>query len=165
MQSPATDPTVRCFVRGEDTRKTGRRRRFETAVILGNTQELPLEEDDPYDSVYSLPAELHKAGVKFAFGTFDVQFARDLPYQPASAVPFGLPYEEALKSVTINAAEIWGVAGKLGSIEPGKLADLVLTDGDLLEVRTQVKRMWIAGREVDLSSRHIKLYEKYSARQ
>jgi imidazolonepropionase-like amidohydrolase len=86
-------------------------------VILGKTQELPLEQDDPYDAVYMLPVELHKAGVKFAFGHFDVQLAPNLPYQPASSVAFGLPREQALRAVTINAAEIWGVADRPGSIE------------------------------------------------
>lgn len=133
-------------------------------VILGPTQELPLEEDDPYDAEYSLPGELYKAGVKFAFGSFGNQFSRNLPYQAASAVPFGLPADEALKSVTLYAAEIWGVEDRIGSIDKGKWADLMLTDGDPLEVKTQVKRLFIQGKEVDLESRHTKLYKKYLAR-
>ena len=133
-------------------------------VILGETLELPLEEDDPYDAAYTLPAELHKAGVQFAFGTFSVQFARNLPFQAGNAVGFGLPYEEALKAVTINAAKIWGVADRVGSIEKGKWADLILTDGDPLEGRTQVKQMWIQGRPVSLETRHTKLYDQYNKR-
>jgi imidazolonepropionase-like amidohydrolase len=108
-----------------------------------------------------LPSELHKAGIKFAFGTFNVQFARNLLYQAATAVAFGLPYEEALKAVTLNAAEIWGVAHELGSIEEGKSADLILTDGDPLETRTRIKRMFIRGQAVDLTNRHTRLYDKY----
>lgn len=133
-------------------------------VIVGPTMELPLDEDDPYDKAYTLPAELHKAGVKFAFGSFSTSFARNLPYQAAMAVAFGLPYQEALKALTIYPAEIWGVADLLGSIEKGKLADLIVTDGDPLETRTQVKQVFIRGREVDLSNKHLRLYEKYSAR-
>ena len=133
-------------------------------VILGNTLALPLEEDDPYDGAATLPGELHKAGVKFAFGTFDVQFARNLPYQVANAVAFGLPYDVGLKSITQTAAEIWGVAGEIGSIEKGKLADLIVTDGDPLETRTQIKQMFIKGRPVDLSNKHLRLYEKYMSR-
>jgi imidazolonepropionase-like amidohydrolase len=133
-------------------------------VIAPPTQELPLEEDDGYDLPFTLPAELHRAGIKFAFGSFNVQFARNLPYQAATAVAFGLPYEEALKAVTLNAAEIWGVAADLGSIEKGKLADLILTDGDPLEIRTQIKHMFVRGIPVDLSNRHNRLYEKYMAR-
>ena len=74
---------------------------------------------------------------------------------------FGLPLEEALKAVTINAAKIWGVDDRIGSIEKGKWADLILTDGDPLEGRSQVKQMWIRGKPVSLESRHTKLYQKY----
>ncbi len=134
------------------------------ALILGPTLELPGEEDDPYDKPFTMPGELHKAGVKFAFGSFGNQFARNLPYQVATAVAYGLPYEEGLKSVTLNAAEIWGVADKVGSIEKGKLADLIVTDGDPFEARAQVKYSFIAGRQVDLNNKHKRLYEKYLAR-
>ena len=133
-------------------------------VILGPTQELPLEEDDPYDEAFTVPVEVHKAGVKFAFGSFGNQFSRNLPYQAATAVAFGLPYEEALKSVTLYPAQIWGVEDRMGSIEKGKWADIIVTDGDPLEVKTNVKRMFIQGREVDLESKHTKLYKKYLAR-
>ena len=101
-----------------------------------------------YDESFTLPAEAYKAGVKFAFGTFNNEFVRNLPYQAATAVAFGLPYEEALKAVTINAAEIWGVADKVGSVEKGKVADLMVTDGDPLEIQTQVKHLYIKGKEV-----------------
>ncbi|MCS7025268.1 MAG: amidohydrolase family protein [Bryobacteraceae bacterium] len=134
------------------------------AVILGPTQALPLEEDDAYDEVYSLPGVLYQAGIKFAFGSFGNQFARNLPYQAASAVAFGLPYEEALKSVTLYPAQIWGVDSMMGSLEKGKWANLILTDGDPLEVKTQVKRMFIQGREVELESKHTRLYQRYSGR-
>jgi imidazolonepropionase-like amidohydrolase len=133
-------------------------------VILGPTLRLPLEEDEPYDLPATIPSLLHKAGVKFAFGSFGNQFARNLPYQAANAVAYGLPYEEALKAVTLRAAEIWGVAAELGSIEKGKLADLIVTAGDPLETKTQVKYSFIGGRQVDLSSKHLRLYEKYRAR-
>ena len=83
----------------------------------------------PYDGAFTQPAEAYKAGVKFAFGTFNNEFVRNLPYQAATAVAFGLPYEEALKAVTINAAQIWGHADELGSVEKGKVADLMVTDG------------------------------------
>ncbi len=133
-------------------------------VILGKVLALPQNEDDPYDAPYTLPAEAYKAGVKFAFGSFDNQFARNLPYQAATAAAFGLPYEEALKAVTINAAQIWGVADQVGSIERGKWADLLITNGDPLETQTEIRHMYIKGQEVDLSSRHTKLYEKYLKR-
>ena len=130
-------------------------------VILGPTLELPLEEDDPYDRMFTQPAELVKAGVKIAFGSFDTSFSRNLPYQAAAAVAFGLPYAEALKSVTLNPAQIWGVADKIGSIEEGKWADLMITDGDPLEARTDVKQVFIKGRSLDLDNKHKQLYRKY----
>lgn len=134
-------------------------------VILGPTLSLPAEEDDPYDKPYTVPAELYKAGVKFAFGSFSASFARNLPYQAANAVAYGLPYNEALKAVTLNAAEIWGVADQVGSIDKGKWADLIVTDGDPLETRTQVKQAFIRGKPVDLENKHHRLYEIYSKRQ
>jgi imidazolonepropionase-like amidohydrolase len=130
-------------------------------VILGPTLDLPLTEDDPYDSAFTLPSDLYKAGIKFAFGTFENEFVRDLPYSAAVAVNFGLPYDEALKAITINPAEIWGVASEVGSIEPGKSADLMITTGDPLETPTQVKHLFIKGKEVDLTNKQTRLYEKY----
>jgi imidazolonepropionase-like amidohydrolase len=134
------------------------------AVILPETLALPLDEDDPYDAIYSLPAELHRAGILFAFATFDSSAVRNLPYQAAASVPFGLEREDALKAVTINAAKIWGVDDRIGSVEKGKWADLVLADGDLLETKTQIKMMWIRGKAVDLETRHTKLSDRYMAR-
>ena len=133
-------------------------------VIAPPTLELPMDEDDSYDAAFTLPSELYKAGIKFAFGSFNVQFARNLPYQAATAVAYGLPYAEALKAVTLNAAEIWGVQNELGSIDKGKSADLILTDGDPLETKTQIKHMFIRGREVDLTNKHTRLYDKYIKR-
>jgi imidazolonepropionase-like amidohydrolase len=133
-------------------------------VILGPTLALPLEEDSAYDSQSTLPNELYKAGVKFAFATFSTELTRNLPYQAANAVAFGLPYTEALKAVTINAAEIWGVGDRIGSIDEGKWADLVITDGDPLEARTQIKQLFIKGRPVDLDNKQKRLYERYLAR-
>ncbi len=134
-------------------------------VILGRVLALPDTEDSPYDEAFTLPAEAYRAGLKFAFGTFNNQFVRNLPYQAATAVAFGLPYEEALKAVTINPAQIWGVADRIGSLEKGKVADLVVTDGDLLEIQTHVKHLFIKGKEVALVDRQTRLYEKYMARQ
>jgi imidazolonepropionase-like amidohydrolase len=134
-------------------------------VVLGKTFQLPLRDDDPYDAPYTLPSEFYKAGVQICFGTFDVEFARNLPFEAAQAAAFGLPQEEALRAVTINSAQILGVGDRLGSIEKGKVADLILTDGDPLETRTSVKRMFIAGREVSLESRHTREYERWMKRE
>ena len=134
-------------------------------VILGKVLALPNQEDDPYDGAFTLPAEAYKAGVKFAFGTFENEFVRNLPYQAATAVAFGLPYEEALRAVTINAAQIWGHASDIGSVEKGKVADVIVTTGDPLEVSTQVKYVFIKGKEVPLVNKQTRLYEKYMSRQ
>ncbi|MBI5085232.1 MAG: amidohydrolase family protein [Acidobacteria bacterium] len=133
-------------------------------VILSSPFTPPLEEDDPYDEPYSLPGALHKAGVKFAFASFGTQFARNLPYEASQGVPFGLPYDAALRALTLSAAEIWGIADQYGSIQPGKTADLIVTDGDPLEIQTQVKMMFIKGEAVDLETKHTGLYKKYLAR-
>jgi imidazolonepropionase-like amidohydrolase len=134
-------------------------------VILGEVLALPEREDDPYDGAFTQPAEAYKAGVKFAFGTFNNQFVRNLPYQAATAVAFGLPYDEALKAVTINAAQIWGHGNDIGSVEKGKVADLMVTTGDPLEISTQVKYVFIKGKEVPLVNKQTRLYEKYMSRQ
>lgn len=133
-------------------------------VVLGKTFQLPLRDDDPYDAPYTLPSDFYKAGVKICFGTFDVEFARNVPFEAAQAVAFGLPHDEALKALTINSAEILGVGDQIGSIEKGKVADLILADGDPMEARTNIKQMFIAGREVSLESRHTREYEKWGKR-
>ncbi|MBV8897170.1 MAG: amidohydrolase family protein [Acidobacteriaceae bacterium] len=134
------------------------------AVVLGKTFQLPMRDDDAYDEPYTLPSQFYKAGVKFCFGTFDVEFARNVPFEAAQAAAFGLPREEALAGVTIHSAEILGVGDKLGSIEKGKMGDFILTDGDPLEAKTNIKQMFIGGREVSLESRHTREYEKWMKR-
>jgi imidazolonepropionase-like amidohydrolase len=134
------------------------------SVILGPTLELPLNEDDPYDRSYTTPADLQRAGIRFAIGTFSGTAnlsSRNLPYQAAQAVAFGLSHDEALKAITRNAAEIWGVGDRVGTIEEGKWADLLVTDGDPLETKTQVRQLFIKGKAVDLDNKQKRLYEKY----
>jgi imidazolonepropionase-like amidohydrolase len=134
-------------------------------VILGRVLALPDQEDSAYDEAFTEPAAAFKAGVKFAFGTFNNEFVRNLPYQAATAVAFGLPQEEALKAVTINAAEIWGHGKEIGSVEKGKWADLIVTNGDPLEVQTQMKYLFIKGKEVSLQNKQTRLWERYLTRQ
>ena len=134
-------------------------------VILGRVLALPEHEDDSYDAAMALPSQFYKAGVKFAFGTFTNEFVRNLPFEAAAAVGFGLPADEALKAVTINPAEIWGQADKVGSVEKGKWADLMLTNGDPLEIQTKIAHIYIKGKEVELSNKQTRLYEKYMGRQ
>jgi imidazolonepropionase-like amidohydrolase len=133
-------------------------------VIVGPVLRMPNREDDAYDAAFANAGLLSKAGVKIAFQTQESAEARDLPYHAGMAAAFGLPKEEALKAVTIYAAEILGVADRIGSIEVGKLANLIVTDGDPLEIRTHLKHLFINGRAIPLTSRHTELYEKYKAR-
>jgi len=133
-------------------------------VIVGPVLRMPMREDDPYDAAFTNAGLLSKAGVKIAFQTNDSAYSRNLPYHAGMAAAFGLPKEEALKAVTIYPAEIFGIADRIGSIEQGKIANLIVTDGDPLEIRTQIKHVFINGRDIPLTSRHTELYEKYKAR-
>ena len=130
-------------------------------VIVGPIYEQPYD-DQRYDEVYRLPAELVKRGVKIAFASYDSHNARNLPYAAGFSVGYGLPWEEAMKAVTINPAEIWGVADRLGSLDVGKEANVVVANGDPLDVRTDVKRVFIAGHEVPMKSRQTELRDAYS---
>jgi imidazolonepropionase-like amidohydrolase len=133
-------------------------------VILGPILNLPQREDDPYDLLYSNAKTLYENGIRFAIQTQDAHNSRNLPYNAGSAAAFGLPKDVALKAVTIFPAEIWGVADKLGSLEVGKSANVILTDGDPLEMRTNVKRVFIAGEDIPIDSRHTLLYDKFRKR-
>jgi imidazolonepropionase-like amidohydrolase len=133
-------------------------------VILGPTQSLPREEDWAYDQVYATPGQLYAAGVKFCFASFDASASRNLPYEAGTAVAYGLPKAEALNALTINSAEILGVGDRLGTIETGKIANIVVTDGDPLEIQTQVLRIVINGLISNTDNKQKALYEKYRAR-
>jgi imidazolonepropionase-like amidohydrolase len=133
-------------------------------VVLGPTFTLPLHPDDPYDLSYSIPGKLHEAGIRFAIATFSARRSHNLPYQAAAAVPFGLPQEAAYQAVSLRAAEIFGVGHLLGSIDEGKIADLIVTDGDPLEVSTKVNLVFIGGKPVSLDTRQRALYDKYVVR-
>jgi imidazolonepropionase-like amidohydrolase len=135
-------------------------------VIIDAVLNLPLREDDPYDTHYETAAKLQAAGVAFAISTCDSgAHVRDLPFHAGMSAAFGLPRAEALKSVTLYPAQMMGVAGQMGSIDVGKLANLVVTDGDLLEARTNVRHLFIAGRPIPLVSRHTVLYEQFKDRR
>ena len=130
-------------------------------VIVGPIYDQP-KDDQRYDEVYRLPAELAKRGVKIAFASYDTHNARNLPYAAGFAVGYGLPWEEAMKAITINPAQIWGVADRLGSLDVGKDANVVVANGDPLDVRTDVKQVFIAGHEVPMKSFQTDLRDEYS---
>lgn len=138
-------------------------------VVVGPVMQLPRSGNSPYDSAYSNARLLHEAGVRVAIkaedsGPGDATSTRNLPYHAAMAVAYGLPPEEGLRAVTLTAAQILGVGDQLGSIEVGKLANLVVTDGHLLQPTTQVKLLFVAGQPLDTSSRHTRLYARYRER-
>jgi imidazolonepropionase-like amidohydrolase len=130
-------------------------------VIVGPIYDAP-QPDERYDAVYSLPAELQKRGVKIAFsslgGSDDV---RNLPYAAGYAVAYGLPYDEALKAITLNPAEMFGLGDSLGSLDVGKTANVVVSNGDPLDVRSSVKQVFIDGEMVPMVSRQIRLRDEY----
>jgi imidazolonepropionase-like amidohydrolase len=134
------------------------------AVVLGPTFTLPLNPDDAYDRSYTTAGELYRAGIRFAVATFSARQAHNLPYQAAAAVPFGLPQEEAYRAVSLSAAEIFGMGKSLGSLEEGKTADLIVTDGDPLEATTKVNMVFIDGKQVSTDTRQKQLFDKYSSR-
>ena len=130
-------------------------------VIVGPIYELP-KEDERYDAVYSLPAQLYKRGVKIVFASYSAHNVRNLPDAAGFATAFGLPHDEALKAITINAAEVWGVADQLGSLDVGKTANVVMANGDPLDVKTDVKQVFIQGRAVPMTDRQTQLRDEYS---
>ena len=134
-------------------------------VILSDRLTMPEREDDFHASSYQLAGELVKAGVKVAFSTGDNTNVRLLPYNAAMSVAWGMNRDEALKALTVHAAEILGVADRLGSLEPGKDANFFLAKGDPLEVRTAITHVFIAGQDVGLGNKHQALYEKYINRK
>jgi len=136
------------------------------SVIYTNIYSLPVREDDAYDSLYEAPSKMQQAGIRFCISTGDQGAeVRDLPYQAGLAGAYGLSPDEALKSVTLYPAQILGVADKLGSIETGKMANVVVTDGDLLDPRTNIKYLFINGRLLPLTSRHTELFDSFKDRK
>ncbi|MEM6454623.1 MAG: amidohydrolase family protein [Acidobacteriota bacterium] len=135
-------------------------------VILDGVLAEPDLRDLPYDDAYTAAARLHEAGVAIAIGNGgSASDARNVPFNAAMAAAFGLPKDVALRSVTLSAAEILGVADRLGSLTAGKEASFLVTDGDPLEIVTRIEQVWIAGAPVDFTTDHqLRLYERYRNR-
>lgn len=137
-------------------------------VILEGILTTPARRWEPYNTPYATPAKLYEAGITFCIagsgGSFEASQVRDLPYHAAMAAAYGLPKTEALKSITLYPAQILGVEDQLGSIEIGKDATMIVTNGDPLEITTNVILEFIQGRKIDLTSRHTQLYEKYKTK-
>lgn len=133
-------------------------------VITGPVQALPTRESDRYDTPYANAGKMAKAGVKVAIRTSEIENVRNLPFHAAYAGAYGLGKEEAWKAVTINAAEIFGLADQLGSVEKGKVANLIVATGDPFETRSQILHVFIDGYRIPLSNRHIRLYQEFLER-
>ena len=138
-------------------------KKYEIPVIYETVNSLPRRRWEDFDTPFTGPAKLHEAGVQYciSMGTGGASNHRNTPYEASKAASYGLPKNEALKSVTLYAAEILGIADKVGSLEKGKDATLMITDGDPLEITTQVEQVYIQGKKIDMSDRHKVLYDKY----
>jgi len=133
-------------------------------VVTGPVQDLPTRASDRYDTPYANAGMLAKAGVKVALRTDEEENVRNLPFHAAFAAAYGLGKEEAWKAVTINPAEIFGVADQYGSVEVGKKANLIVSTGDPFETRSQILHVFIDGYRIPLSNRHIRLYQEFLER-
>ena len=135
-------------------------------VILTGVFSLPQREDDPYDTLFENPAKLQAAGVRYCISTGDAGAeVRNLAQFAGMAAAFGLSKTDAVKAVTLYPAQIMNVADRLGSIEAGKMANLVVTDGELLEIRSRIRYLFIDGRPVVLNSRHTELNDAFKNRK
>ena len=134
-------------------------------MIFTQTLSNPAHRFEDFDQPYKTPLALYEAGVKFCIShsesPFQTPHIRNLPYHAAKAASYGLPWEEALRSITLSTAEILGVEDRIGSLEVGKDATFFITDGDILDVRTKVSTAFIQGKQIDLNDRHKMLYTKY----
>jgi len=128
---------------------------------LVSTLYTPERDYDNYQRPYQNPGKLHEAGVKVAIATGGVENVRNAPYHAGFAANYGLGKEEALKAITINSAEIFGVGDKLGSIEEGKQANLFIADGDPFEPMNHITQVFISGNKIPMVSRHTQLYQEY----
>jgi imidazolonepropionase-like amidohydrolase len=158
---------VRIVIRGgADTQRAAAfLKEHDVPVILTTVLTLPPREDDFHAYTYETPGVLAKAGVRFAFSSGGFEFSRDVPFQAGRAVAWGLDHDAAIRAMTLDAARILGVDSVVGSIEPGKLANLVVEKGDALEITSQIQHVVIAGRDVPLDTRQTELYKRYMARQ
>ena len=140
----------------------------EVPVIITGVHRLPLRRDDDVDAPFRLAAQLAAAGVRFAIARGAAGSAstneRLLPLEAATAVAHGLPHDEALKAITLYPAQILGVADRLGTLEAGKLASFIVTDGDPLQTATQIERLFVQGREVSAANRQTRLADRYRER-
>ncbi len=133
-------------------------------VIVDSPLDLPRRADEPYDTAFANAGLLAKAGVRVVFNEGEASNVRNLPQLAATAVTFGFPREKAVAAITLEPAALLGVGDRLGSIEAGKDATFILTDGDILDLRSRVVGAYLDGRALDLTDKQKRLYEKYRNR-
>lgn len=135
------------------------------SVIVSGTQRFPKRDDSDYNQSFALPAKLKEAGIPFCIASGEeTPHERNTPYAAGMATAHGLSQEDAIRAVTLSAAEILGVSGRLGSLEKGKDATIIITTGSPIEITTQIADAFISGKRLDLSNKQTKLYEKYRER-
>ena len=157
------------LVGGKDSwRVTQLLKERDITVIYTKTHSIPMRRFEQYDQAFITPSILYEAGVKFCISnsesSFQTPHIRNLPYHASKAASYGLPWDEALRSITLSSAEILGVSEQLGSLDPGKDATLFIADGDILDIRSKVIRAFIQGRDVDMTDRHKMLDSKYRSK-
>lgn len=141
-------------------------KRHQIPVILQKPHSLPTTEDDAVDQMYRIPKLLKDAGVKFCLSHAEFWNQRNLPFLAGTAVAYGLTKDEALSAITLHAAEILGIADRTGSLEVGKDANIIVSTGDLLDMRSShIEMAWIQGRAMDLGSHQKDMYQKYKSRK
>ena len=142
-------------------------KRHDIPVVVTGTHRLPRRRQAHYDEPFRVPQQLSSQRVRYClagYGRFSASLIQNLSDHAGTAAAHGLPPREAVKAITLFPAEILGIDHSYGSLEAGKSATLLVTDGDILEVTTHVERAWLDGRPVDLNNRHKRLWKKYQQR-
>lgn len=137
-------------------------KQYDVPVIVVGTHRMPQRDDMPFDEPFTLPLRLEEAGVRWCLASGEeTPHERNLPYNAGRAVAYGLSPEAGVRCVTLSAAQILGVGDVLGSIEAGKSATLIVTDGNPLELTTRVEQAFVHGKRIDLTNKHTELNKKY----
>lgn len=155
---------LRCVIVGgrESPQAADILKRHNIPVILIGTHVMPRRDDSPFDEPFTTPLKLEQAGVKWCLANGDdTPHERNLPYSAGRAVAYGLDIDAAIRALTLSPAEILGVADSLGSIDAGKSATFIVTDGNPLELTTKIEMAFIHGKRIDLANKHTDLDKKY----
>jgi imidazolonepropionase-like amidohydrolase len=163
----AKEMNIKCVIVGgrESWKCTRLLKENNVPVILSRNQALPASPDDDYDIAYKTPYLLEQAGILYCNSTGNFWQERNLPFNASQPVPYGLKNEDAVKSITYNAARILGIDQQTGTLETGKDANIIVSDGDALDMKTnRIVYAFIQGRKVDLNNKQKDLYEIYKTK-